>query len=337
MIEWITSTPTWAIFLTMIISMMLLGYVADKIVCEAVQLSEQSGINKLLIGATVVSLGTTIPEAVVSVYASLYGNSGIAVGNAVGSIICDTGLILGLASILGTIPINKSLVNKQGIIQLIAGITLIILAIPWFNIENSMKLGGLISQKESWGLLFALALYLYLSFYWTKQQNQAANLVAFDLQKTPKTSLWLLTLKLTLFLLVLALSSHILISSAENLALRFRVPDSVIAATIIAFGTSLPELITSISAVRKGHGELAIGNIIGADILNVFFVIGIAGAFNPDGLKVEPHILYHLLPSMLLILLVFRFGVVFSSKTIRWPFGLLLLTIYFITTILNYS
>jgi len=132
------------------------------------------------------------------------------------------------------------------------------------------------------------------------------------------------------------LSSKILIPTVKETALRLNVPDSVIAATLVAFGTSLPELVTSITAVLKGHGELAVGNIIGADILNVLFVIGTSVSFAKTGVFVEPKFFNLYFPAMLFILAVFRVGTILYKKELKRPFGFILLGTYILISAISY-
>jgi cation:H+ antiporter len=137
-------------------------------------------------------------------------------------------------------------------------------------------------------------------------------------------------------LLLVLLSSKILIPAVQDTAVRLSVPESIIGATLIAFGTSLPEFVTAITAVRKGYGELAVGNIIGADILNVLFVAGAAASVTRGGLVAQPFFFQLLFPAMLLILVVFRLGVFFSKKELKRGFGVVLLSVYALVTFLTY-
>ena len=136
--------------------------------------------------------------------------------------------------------------------------------------------------------------------------------------------------------MTIVISSRILIPAVTETAVRLHVPDSIIAATVVAFGTSLPELITCLTAVTKGHGELAIGNIIGADILNILFVAGSASAVTLGGLSAPPHFFQILFPAMLIILITFRIGITFSKDKLSRPFGFILLGNYATFTIMSY-
>ena len=145
---------------------------------------------------------------------------------------------------------------------------------------------------------------------------------------------WLLA-ELTFFCVLLALSSEIMILSASEMAERLEVPKSVIAVTIIALGTSLPELVTSVNAVRKGYGEIALGNIIGADILNVLLVAGASVAFSSKGFFVDQAFFTRSFPVMLVSLVILRIGLLLSKNTIHKSVGSALFFIYLVFSYLN--
>lgn len=313
--------PTLVLFLIIAGSIYFLGKGADVLVEEAVTLSMRWGVPKMVIGATIVSLGTTLPEATVSVLAAMNGNPDLALGNAIGSIITDTGLIIGIASLLGELPIDRQIVNYQGKLQVLAGFLLAGSALPFF----SKGVTGTITQ--SMGLVFVLLLLCYLFITFKRSNEGNSEDYEFD---TEEGSLFKVALKFVMGAALVILSSQVLIVSVEIAAVRVGVPQSIIAATIVAFGTSLPELVTAVTAVRKGHGELAIGNIVGADILNVLFVVGAAASVTKGGLVV-PATFYKLqIPTMLLVLVLFR---VFSIRkkavsVIMKREGIFLLLIY---------
>ena len=131
-------------------------------------------------------------------------------------------------------------------------------------------------------------------------------------------------------------SSYILIPAVTEAAARMQIPESIIAATLIAFGTSLPELVTAITAARQGHGELAVGNVVGADILNVLFVAGASAAVTPAGLPAPAYFFSLYFPSMLFLLLVLRIGIFVCKDHLTRPFGTILLVSYLAVTILSY-
>lgn len=143
-------------------------------------------------------------------------------------------------------------------------------------------------------------------------------------------------IKLVIGIALVIVSSKVLIPSVEIAAIRIGIPQSVIAATLVAFGTSLPELVTAITAVRKGHGELAVGNIIGADILNVLFVIGSAAAVTKEGLLVPTNFYKLQIPTMLIVLVAFHIFAKNKDEVITKTEGAFLSGMYFVYLILNY-
>lgn len=334
--------PTFALIFIICLMLYVLSKGADLLVDEAVKLSIRWGISKMIIGATIVSLGTTLPEASVSVLAALNGNPDLALGNAIGSIIADTGLIIGIAAIIGHLPVDQLVVRRQGKIQVGAGILLAVVSLPFLSGGK-----GNISQWMGWLFLILLVLYIYKSIKWSKDSSININIENLHLENGQNTAQGLsqqennntigLILKLVLGISLIITSSKILIPSVEISAIRVGIPQSVIAATLIAFGTSLPELVTAITAVRKGHGELAIGNIVGADILNVLFVVGSAAAVTQGGLDVPSNFYKLQIPTMVIILIAFRlFSMGSKNEEITKKEGLILLAMYLIYLILNY-
>ncbi len=332
---WFSNFPLVALFGVITLFLFTLTKGADLLVDEAVSLSVKAGISKVVIGATLISLGTTLPEVSVSVAAAISGDPELALGNAVGSIICDTGLILGIAAIIGPIPLPPSVVGRQGWIQFGSGVLLVASCLPYSRIETVFTEGGRLPQSMGIVFVVLLIVYLYLSFRWARKDK--AVLPKSDLEAVDKGSVALIVLKIAVGIAVVIVSSKILIPAVQETAHRLRIPEGIIAATLVAFGTSLPELFTAISAVRKGHGEIALGNIIGADILNVLSVSGVSAAVTREGLVAPPHFTRIIFPSMLLILLVFRVGIFFSRGNLRKPFGFVLLGIYAAVTALSYG
>jgi len=319
------------IILLIIIALFLwtLGKGADILVDEAVSLSIHWGIPKMVIGATIVSLGTTLPEATISVLAAIDGNPDLALGNAIGSIIADTGLIIGLAAMIGRLPVEKNVINRQGFLQLAAGLLLAIVCLPFF----SSSPGGHISQVVGFIFLALLVGYIYLSMRWSKNSGVDEG----ALLEEEKSYLLLQIVKFIIGITLIILSSRILIPAVGITAERVGIPDAVIAATLVAFGTSLPELVTAITAVRKGHGELAIGNIIGADILNVLFVVGSAASVTVGGLDV-PSSFYKLqIPTMIIVLILFRYFSTGKKKEINKKEGFILFAFYMVYLVLNFT
>ena len=319
--------PTLILLFVIAATLYSLGKGADLLVTEAASLSFRWGVPKMIIGATIVSLGTTLPETTVSVFAALNGNPDLALGNAIGSIIVDTSLIIGLAAIIGYLPIDKITMKRQGKLQLLAVILLAFVCMPFLS--NGIE--GNISQITGFIFLILLVLYVLISIKWAKKSDNSEEMPEMD-----NKPMLVQILKLILGLTLIIVSSKILIPAIEITAVRVGIPQSIIAATLVAFGTSLPELVTAIAAVRKGHGELAIGNIVGADILNVLFVTGSAAAVTRGGLNV-PVDFYHLqIPAMLIAVITFQIFATSKKNRIPKLGGLFLIGIYTIYLVLNY-
>jgi cation:H+ antiporter len=321
--------PVWGLLLLMAVCIYVLCKGADVMIDGAVGLARKTGMPRMVIGATIISLGTTMPEMSVSVLASWTGNPGLALGNGVGSIICDTGLIFGLMCMLGKAPVERFILNRTGWVQVGAAVLLVALSVlSWFAADGRPVLGRTV------GLLFLslLAGYLYMAYRWARLSGQGQN------QEGPGpgggTGKFL---GLTFIgVLGVAAASRVLAPVAAEGARRLGVPQDIIAATLVAFGTSLPELMTAITAVRKGHPEIMVGNVVGADVLNCLFVIGAAAAVRP--LEVPPNFFYFHFPAMLFILFSFRFFIFINKDGWfkRWQ-GVWIFSAYLVYLILQYA
>lgn len=325
----IQGLPWYALVYLLAVNLYMLGKGADLLVEEAVALSVRWGVPKLLIGATIVSLGTTTPEAAVSVLAAVNGKPDIALGNAVGSIICDTGLILGIAALIAPLPLNRKIVNRQGWLQLGSGVLLVVSCL--FVGTEGRHLPRLMGVV----FLVLLVIYLWQSIRWSRSADEDSLTSEMEAPEHTVNAFFVIA-KLLFAILIVIVSASILIPTAEEAAKQMGVPKDVIAATIIAFGTSLPELVTAVAAARRGHGELAVGNVIGADILNVLFVAGASAAVTGGGLLASDHFFHIKFPAMLFILVVFRIGIFTSGSTLKRPFGFVLIGIYLVYTIVSF-
>lgn len=330
----IIQLPSLALFLIIGVTLFTLGKGADWLVDEAVTLSTRWGLGKAVIGATIVSIGTTTPEAAVSVLSAIQGEPGLALGNAVGSIICDTGLILGLASLMAPLPLNRQLASRLSNVQVGAGILLVLGCFPWTSPAQLFSQGGVLPQFIGFIFVVLLGLYIWQSIRWAG--TTPADAEGEEATDTEASSAFVTLVKLLLAITIIVISAQILIPSVSIMAERIGVPKHIISATLVAFGTSLPELVTAITAVRRGHGELAVGNIIGADILNVLFVAGVSAAATPDGLMAAGQFFQFLFPAMLFILIVFRCGIFVSGDQLKRPFGFVLVGTWLLVTILSY-
>ena len=307
------------------VAMLVLG--ADRAVSSAARLAAVLGLSKVIIGATIVSLGTTSPETAVSVNAALKGDGGLALGNAVGSIICDTALIFGLGCCLVRLPKDRFILNRHGWLQLGSGVLLAGVLLVLWALAGDIN-AVVIPRVVGFGFLALLLGYLYLSVRWSRRHPEMTPLEAGETMKpnhlTRRAVGNLLMLGAGLALVVFG--SEVLVGSSRTICVRYGVPEAIIAVTVVAVGTSVPELVTAIVSIIKGHSELLVGNIIGADILNVLFVTGASAAAVP--LKVDPMFYTFLVPVMIGVLVLFRIYIFMPGKTFqRWQ-GVPLLVIY---------
>ncbi len=334
------SLPTWLLVIGVTVAFALLGFGADRAVSGAARLARSLGVPKAIIGATIVSLGTTSSEAFVSVAAAFRGEGDLALGNAVGSIIVDTGFIFALGCLFGNLPKNPFVLHRHGLTKIT---TDTLLTVTLFLLAWSHGSWNGVTIPRSVGVLYVLLLiaYMVLSIQWAKARPNVAATEAglavpsAAIDPTPQRTLWdasssLLLLSVGL-VLVLA-GSHLLLESVGELCSRYHVPSDVMAVTVIAFGTSIPELATAIASIIKKHPELLVGNIIGADILNVLFVTGCSATAVP--LSVSPTFFRLHLPIMWTTsLLLGGYILAGGSRFRRWQ-GLPLLAVYVLYCIL---
>jgi len=332
----IIGLPSLVLFLIIAVMLFTLGKGADWLVDEAVALSTRWGLGKAVIGATIVSVGTTTPEAAVSVLSALQGKPGLALGNAVGSIICDTGLILGLASLIAPLPLNRQLTSRLSNVQVGAGILMVAACFPWSSPAKVFSDGGVLPQLVGVVFVVLLGLYIWQSIRWAGSMPSDTEDTEDTHAEAEEGNTFGILLKLIGSIAIIVVSAQILIPTVSVMAERIGVPKHIISATLVAFGTSLPELVTAITAVRRGHGELAVGNIIGADILNVLFVAGVSAAATQGGLQADGQFFQFLFPAMLFILIVFRCGIFVSGDQLKRPFGIVLVATWLLVTILSY-
>ena len=239
---------------------------ADWFVDGAASLAAKFGIPQLVIGLTIVAMGTSAPEAAVSISAALQDNAGITIGNVVGSNILNVLVILGLASVIIPIAVKKSTIRYEIPFTILVTGVLAVLGL-WDN---------KISRLEGIILWVLFIVYLAYLFVMTKKGDADAEENESKLDKV-----W----KMAIFILVggglIVFGSDVTVDAATKIAGYFGMTDRLIGLTIVALGTSLPELITSVTAAKKGNADIAIGNIVGSNIFNILFVVGTTALITP--------------------------------------------------------
>jgi cation:H+ antiporter len=317
---------TWVLWVVFGVSLALLVFGADKVVDAAVRLAKSAGLPKIIIGATVVSLGTTTPETAISVGAALAGAPGLALGNSVGSVIADTAFIFGFCCLLRPMAINRFVLNRHGWLQFGSGVLLSATCFGLWAVHGTMT-RAVIPRWIGFVYLALLAGYLYLSVRWARNSGNQTEGDAEEKQGRLRLRQIVGTVALLAGgLALVVVSSKALIGAAESISRRSGVPESLLAVSLVALGTSLPEFATGIASIFKGHADLMVGNIVGADILNVLFVTGAAAAAAP--LRVEPAFFTLYLPVMLVALGLFRVFILFGGARFRRWQGLVLLLLY---------
>lgn len=245
-------------------------YVVDSAAC----LAQRAGISELVVGLTVVALGTSAPEFGVTLVAAFEGQSAISVGNVVGSNIFNLGFILGGAALVRAIPTNSFLVRRDALVLLGASIVLYLL------VALDLHLGVVD------GVILLTLLGVYLAWVWsTRHQVETPFSTVPSPPGKAGARIWWDALMLVLGLILVGVASHFLVGSAIALARTFGLSEWVIGVTVVAAGTSVPELATTLAAVARGHTALSAGNIIGSDIFNVLGVLGVAGILHPMALE----------------------------------------------------
>ena len=246
----------------MAVALLVVGFVmlikgADWFVDGAAGIAARFGIPQLVIGLTIVAMGTSAPEAAVSINAALNDNAGITIGNVVGSNILNILIILGLTAVITTVAVQKSTVKYEIPFMLFVTVVLMVLGYT----------GGEIVFWE--GIVLWALFVLYLIYLFKMAKNGQG-----DEEEGEQKPLWLQIVMLVVGMVFIVLGSDFTVDNASIIATALGMDDRLIGLTIVAFGTSLPELVTSITAAKKGKADIAIGNIVGSNIFNILFVVG---------------------------------------------------------------
>ena len=302
-------------FVALIAGLALLVWSADKFVDGAAATARYAGMPPLLIGMVIIGFGTSAPEMVVSALASMQGNPGLALGNAYGSNITNIALILGLTALISPIAVSSQVVRKE--IPILLGITLLtgaLLIDGHLGRSDALILGGVFIGLLGWSI--------WTGIKWKGDALDADVNVEIDSEAMPlkKAIFWLIVV-----LVLLVGASRLLVWGAVTIAQAFGISDLVIGLTIVAVGTSLPELASSLMAIKKKEHDLALGNVLGSNLFNTLAVVGIAAGIAP--LDVDPAVLsrdWSLMMGLTLLLLVMCLGRKGQGRINRVEGGILL-------------
>ncbi|WP_410318917.1 calcium/sodium antiporter [Methanobrevibacter sp.] len=277
-------------FVLLIVGFVFLIKGSDFFVDGASSVASLLKIPTIIVGLTIVAFGTSAPEAAVSITSSLTGSNAMAVSNVIGSNLFNILMVIGISALLGDLLMEKSVLNKD--LPFLVGITLL-LAIFIFMGWNIANIEGII-------LLLILICYI---FYLVKnaRKSKDANMV----EKAKLTPL-----KSAIFIIVglagIVVGGDLVVNSASNIAIALGMSETLVGLTIVAIGTSLPELVTSLTALKKGENQLVIGNVIGSNIFNILFVLGASSAISQ--IPLDPSMMTDVLFMVGVTILCFIFG-----------------------------
>ena len=241
---------------------------ADKFTDGASSMARRWNVSEMVIGLTVVAMGTSMPEFVVSFFSALEGSADMSIGNVVGSNVFNTLLIVGFSAIMISMSLTKKLLTRDILFVIYASLILV-----------ALSHDGVLNRWEALVLLMCFGMYMLYSYYVSKQESQEEGVAG-------EVYGWIRTLVyIVLGIGCLVGGGHLLVSSASSLAMSLGMSERVVGLTILAAGTSLPELATSIVAARKGSKGLALGNAIGSNLFNIFFILGVSAFICPMNIK----------------------------------------------------
>lgn len=255
----------WAQVLLLIFGIVVVLKSADWLTNGAVGLATKLGISQIVIGLTIVAIGTSMPEFFVSIVSAIKGTPDLAVGNIVGSNIFNVLLIVGVAATVAPIAIQRATVRRDIPIAIVASIMLTFMMLD----DNISRIDALI--------LFAA----FIAFIWITLRNSKNDANEKDASTEKVIPTWKSVLFIIFGLVGLVLGSNIFVDNASSLAHGWGISDAVIGLTIVAGGTSLPELATSAVAARKGDSGIAIGNVLGSNVFNILMILGLTGIISP--------------------------------------------------------
>jgi len=263
-------------YIILLISLVGIVFGADYLVAGAVSIAKKYKVSDFVIGAAIVGIGTSMPELVVSFLGAIGGNADVAIGNVVGSNIFNVLGILGLTALCFPIAVDKANMKFEIPLCIFVSILVTMLALNFFNgsVATIGRLDGVI-------LLACFALFMWYSFYRDRKNASSAVAPIQDPAEEDKTPLWLAIVKVIGGLAVLITSCDFFVDNAVLIAKSFGVNDAFISLTLIACGTSLPELAASLAAAFKKNTQLALGNIIGSNIFNITLILGLSSQVMP--------------------------------------------------------
>ena len=303
--------PMWTLVLLFLCGLALIIKGGDFFVDAATWMAEVSGIPHFVIGATVVSLATTLPELIVSCLGAVRGSNAIAIGNAVGSVTANTGLIMAISILCIPSVVKRRQYALKSVLLLLATVILYL-----------ASFGKSFSMVGSVALLLIFVFSVYESIQSAKTESATE-----EKPSCEKKDIWINLFKFVFGAAGIVAGADFLVSSATEIAKQSGVPEAVISATIVAIGTSLPELVTTVTAIIKKQSALSVGNIIGANLIDITVILPLCAFLSGGKLVALPQNLYLDIPVCLFVLFVAIVPMLFKSKFTRAQ-GVALLAAY---------
>ena len=300
--------------------MVLLVFAGERLVRHAAHLAVSYRMPKTVVGALILGFGTSLPELFVSVAAALEGSPGIAIGNVVGSNIANVGLILGTGAFLVTLRMDRSVIRMDLPFGVLAALFLILYVGP----------GGEVARITGLILLAAFVAYLLLSMRHTRRYRAEQVPVEEIVERTLGRDVFFILFGLA----GIAVGAHLLVSGAAEIARLIGVSERIIGVTMVALGTSLPELAAMVAAARKGEADLAVGNVAGSNLFNLLFVLGVTAVIRPvpvSQLMIDRDFV------VLAVFAVLAFPLLARGRRIRRIQGLIMLAAYFAYILWTYG
>ena len=293
-----------------VVGLVLMGRGGDLFVDASSQLSRAFRVPRFIVGGTIVSVATTVPELLTSIQASLDGDSGLALGNAIGSCIANIGLITGVVAIIMPIEFDRADVLRRSTWMMFAAVFIVI--VSW-NLKVSFAYAVV--------LLIFTGVYLVWDVFGIVRHRSKLFDEPIGAHPTPLSSIgWFL-----LGAVFVGFGSKLLVDAGQNIAVALGISTTVVGLSFVAFGTSLPELVTGVKAARRGMPDLSLGNIIGANVLNLLLIVGASGVITP--LVLEPMSQQYAFP-WLGVFFVMLLGIIVRHGVIRRAAGIGLLLLF---------
>lgn len=319
----------WVELLAIVGGFLMLAWSAGRFVEGASAIALNLNISPLVIGLTIVSLGTSAPEIIVSGMAAWQGNSGLAVGNAIGSNIFNIALVLGITALIVPLNIHSSIIRRE------LPVLLLVMGFAWMLLVD-----GMLGRMDGVLLLAGMAAMLGWATWVGLKTRATPDPIATEFAEEMPTGIGIgrAFFLLATGALILLVSSRLLVWGSVSVAQAFGISDLVIGLTIVALGTSLPELAASVTSAIKHEHDIAIGNIVGSNIFNLLAVLGLPGLINP--IRIDSMVLSRDYPVMLgltLLLFAMAFGIKGPGRLSRAEGGLLLLAFVAYQTLLYFT